>query len=458
MRRVPLPLLVVLAAGAAIPATAHGGVIGGMGLRPEPDGNFDITLFDPLDPAHTIALPPGVVTTDTETRPVLASDGRQLVFRRQGPGALDDQNLIYVDRTTNAVTTLSLPGVPFGQAPEFGLSPDGRNLITKVTSAAPVGSPPLPTATAATILDSTALPAGPFPQLAAPVVDLPDEGGQPAFVTVSGRGRPDINNARRYTWVSLADAAGDFVTASSQELITGIVGGQSRATKVTGHQIQNPVLTPSDQSTITYDDTSKLRQVRMTATPTFTMLSLPNVTFGTTRQTEPQWTASGRYLAWIDKPFNPSFIAVPTKVFVYDTQTQGLVRPDGLLLGNFKFATGLTIAETPSVVSTFTLSTSVATRIQNITLNTNLLAGTSVGILVQRVEGKTKLLRRTVPRLVTVGRVPLGQHKKGANKIGWNGKVAGRRLKPGTYKITMRAVASDGKPSDLSKPVTLRVR
>lgn len=63
-----------------------------------------------------------------------------------------------------------------------------------------------------------------------------------------------------------------------------------------------------------------------------------------------------------------------------------------------------------------------------------------VGIFVVRVTGKRKLLGRTVPRIKAVGRVPLGKTRKGLNSFRWNGKVAGKRLKPGTYLLTYRAL------------------
>ena len=64
----------------------------------------------------------------------------------------------------------------------------------------------------------------------------------------------------------------------------------------------------------------------------------------------------------------------------------------------------------------------------------------TIGIFVVRVKGKRKLLGRTVPRIKQVGRVPLGKTRKGRNLFRWNGKVNGRRLKPGTYLLTFRAL------------------
>ena len=59
--------------------------------------------------------------------------------------------------------------------------------------------------------------------------------------------------------------------------------------------------------------------------------------------------------------------------------------------------------------------------------------GQSIGIFVTRVTGSRKLLGRTVPRIRTIGRVPLGRTRKGLNRFQWDGRVAGKRLKAGTY-------------------------
>jgi hypothetical protein len=66
--------------------------------------------------------------------------------------------------------------------------------------------------------------------------------------------------------------------------------------------------------------------------------------------------------------------------------------------------------------------------------------GQTVGIFVARVTGTRKLLGRTMPRIAVVGRVPLGRTVKGLNRFRWNGRVAGRRLTPGTYLLTYRAL------------------
>ena len=76
-----------------------------------------------------------------------------------------------------------------------------------------------------------------------------------------------------------------------------------------------------------------------------------------------------------------------------------------------------------------------------------LSAAASVGILVERY------VRR---RLVVVGRVPFGTRRRGRPRISWNGRVNGRRLRPGRYRITLRRLAS-GIPVEVAQPVDLVV-
>ncbi|MGE5635471.1 MAG: hypothetical protein ACM3UV_00795 [Nocardioidaceae bacterium] len=80
-----------------------------------------------------------------------------------------------------------------------------------------------------------------------------------------------------------------------------------------------------------------------------------------------------------------------------------------------------------------------------------------VGILVQRVV-RVRRGRRFVTRFRRVGRVPLGVHRKGRVRLRWRLKVGGRRLKPGRYRVTLRAVDRRGRALGRARPVTVRIR
>jgi hypothetical protein len=89
---------------------------------------------------------------------------------------------------------------------------------------------------------------------------------------------------------------------------------------------------------------------------------------------------------------------------------------------------------------------------------TNLAVAAPIGLFVQHVVGHHRLLGRRVPSLKPVGRIPLGQFRRGRHKIHWQAVVNGRHLRRGLYQFTVRALTKSGKIRDLGKPRQLRVR
>lgn len=91
------------------------------------------------------------------------------------------------------------------------------------------------------------------------------------------------------------------------------------------------------------------------------------------------------------------------------------------------------------------------------------------GLLIQRhgkprrVEGLvktptgTKRVTREVPTFIKVGKIPLGPHHKGRNRIRYELLVNGHSLAPGNYIVTLRTLNSKGQVLDLSQPVALTV-
>jgi uncharacterized delta-60 repeat protein len=82
------------------------------------------------------------------------------------------------------------------------------------------------------------------------------------------------------------------------------------------------------------------------------------------------------------------------------------------------------------------------------TLNVSIVVPTAIGILVQR---------RVHGHLVTVGRVPLGRHHAGRNRIRWDLRVNGRRLTPGTYYVRVRLLDRHGHVFELTRPIRIRM-
>jgi hypothetical protein len=83
------------------------------------------------------------------------------------------------------------------------------------------------------------------------------------------------------------------------------------------------------------------------------------------------------------------------------------------------------------------------------TIYTKLRKAGFFGIIVDKV-GKHGLKR--------VGRVPLGTHPRSTLRLAWDLKVNGKRLAPGHYRVTGRALDKKGKVLGLTAPTNLVVR
>ncbi|HKE77715.1 MAG TPA: hypothetical protein VKB54_00350 [Solirubrobacteraceae bacterium] len=75
--------------------------------------------------------------------------------------------------------------------------------------------------------------------------------------------------------------------------------------------------------------------------------------------------------------------------------------------------------------------------------------GHRIGIIVDRVDKHGDLKR--------VGRVPLGSHPRSTLHLRWNLKVNGHRLRPGRYRVTLRALDKKGNVLGLSRPAPLHI-
>jgi hypothetical protein len=170
-------------------------------------------------------------------------------------------------------------------------------------------------------------------------------------------------------------------------------------------------------------------------------------------ESHPSFTADGRFLAFIRATGDGH-----EHLFVFDTQTQTLLNSNGIDLGALYTSPAFgQLARTEGNIALRQVAVFERVSLsQTGTLVARLFASGLVGILVQRIVGHHKLLGRTVSTLVNVGRVPLGQHHAGRFKTHWNLKVNGRRLKPGTYLVTFRAVTKNGTVRELGPSLTLR--
>jgi hypothetical protein len=157
----------------------------------------------------------------------------------------------------------------------------------------------------------------------------------------------------------------------------------------------------------------------------------------------PAFTRDGRYLAFIRGSATSS-----TRLFVWDTQTQLLLDPNGVQASP-NFTDGALALEVRRVIATTTLTGG--------TVGFSLQRPTTAGLIVQRIIGRQQLLARTMPKLQTIGRVPLGRFGKGRHHTRWGFTIRGHGLARGCYLVTLRALTRNGQLRDLSRPFTVRI-
>ena len=170
---------------------------------------------------------------------------------------------------------------------------------------------------------------------------------------------------------------------------------------------------------------------------------LPPIVSCLRNETRPAFTPDGRYLGFIRDEANGH-----ERVYVFDMQTQTLLDPGGADLGLVDAAdTGnLSLYQKPVLL--------LATLPRVGALNLNLANPSTVGLLVQRVTGRHRLLGRLVPTLKPAGRIPLGHFRHGRHAVHWRP----RGLRPGLYQFTPRALTQSGRVRDLGTPRTFRIR
>jgi hypothetical protein len=169
---------------------------------------------------------------------------------------------------------------------------------------------------------------------------------------------------------------------------------------------------------------------------------LPPLVNSARDESRPAITSDGRYIGFIRDEANGH-----ERVYVFDTDTQTLIDPDGTDLGRVAtIDTGnLSLYQKPVLLVTSFPDFG--------TLVVNPVSRVPIGLLVQRVVGHHRLLGRRVPTLRPAGRIPLGTFKRGRHTIHWRA-----HLRPGLYQFTPRALTRTGRIRDLGKPRLFRIR
>jgi hypothetical protein len=199
-------------------------------------------------------------------------------------------------------------------------------------------------------------------------------------------------------------------------------------------------VTPEPNSTFNFDSRTPTR--------------LPAAVDTSADESQPALTADGRFVAFVRHGSGGH-----DRLFLWDSQTQLLVNPDGVDLGAITSRdVGNVALYTQPVFSIGQVSISQVSNVALANVEARLTVHGGVGILVQRIVGRHRILGRREYKLRMVGRVPLGFFKKGRHHLHWNLRVNGRPLRPGRYLVTLRALSRQGVVRDLAKPDVIRVR
>lgn len=439
-----------LVLAAALPASAPAAGLVAAFDRYETGKGFEIGLVN-VSTGASIPVPAGVNTTDDELHPALSTDGRYMLFVRMRllpklngdivPPA--ERTLFMLDRQTGIITTLNTgTGAPAG--PTFGL----RSTRTVVWGVRPTSTSCCimkfqAVSSDNTISGSTGFPLGFAPAPAGQLLDAPH-----AAMTFSPTNL-------HVSWI-VSDANTGGMVNSGTTLVAQREGQPQQRMDFGSAEtpVSHPVPRSGDQY-VALDRTSggdaDLQTISFPAESSLTPAPAPITTTASERL--PAWSPDGLQLGFVRTTDNRRKLAI----FDLTPGLQTIVNPpidigaDAPSPQTRAFQSswgGLSIAassslDVPTVTCTSNCVTSLNTSLSTVSLTPRVSTTTriqTIGIFVVRVTGKRKLLGRTVPRIRPVGRVPLGRTRKGRNLFRWNGKVNGRKLKPGTYLLTYRAL------------------
>jgi hypothetical protein len=418
--------------------------------QPAPAGrsDLDIALYDATTGTR-LSLPSGVNTTDDELHPTITPDGRLLSFERRNDAG-GTVRIVVVELATGKSADL-FSGFETIQVPPTSpaITPDGATVVT---------ARPAPSSTGffqqlLTLTDVSSFPGvttGPFPHS-----DF--SGGQ------NGQGNG-------HTLEPAVGAAGLVAYEARADSILPEIGvGQLGTSGSCGLGDPQGEL---DQPALPAASTDHMLFVRRALPGGSTHPgdiwfgplhpdagckagfggALPALVNTGQDESRPALTQDGRYIGFVRHTSDGH-----SRLFVWDSLTQLLVNNTGIDLGVL----------TPREIDLIADHGNLSLREVNVLRTTSLLSSNVVsfrlinaaliGILVQRVVGHHRVLGHRAPRLHLVGRVPLGRFRRGHGRIHWNGRVGGRRLRPGRYRVTVRALARNGRVEDLGRPRTLRV-
>jgi hypothetical protein len=389
-------------------------------------------------------------TTANELHPSVSSDGNRIAFERLDQ-ATEQVSLWVYDARANQTVEVPTPSqiVARGESSP-GISPDGRTLLTGGYFGNDFTNQFFPTVTT---YDLSTFPNGPFALSTYQTqYSLP----------VGGKAWDPVESGSLLAF-DLAGTALGSANATVEGIVLAQLGGF--ATPVLNGAFEPAIGSPGGVPTVLFEAHSAGSLSYIASRPASPLASFPGpptplpalVNDPAAHQLAPAFTADGRYVGFLR--VLPG--SVDARLFVFDTETQTLLNPAGVDVGDIAGTPFLHGAEL-EVPHIGLYDTAVFLGIHSIPLTGVVTFTTThaalVGIFVQRVVGHHLLFGRTVPTLRPVGRVPLGMFKKGTRHVHWNLTVNGHRLKRGTYQVVLRALNASQQVLDLGVPNLIHVR
>jgi hypothetical protein len=413
-----------------VPGAASADIIAAVQVT-GPDGSPDIAVMNATT-GERAALPAGINTAAQELHPSISKDGKRLVFLRLDPVA-GTRRVIVLDTSTGQTADL-FNGFEVLQRPPSDpeIAPDGGVVFTGAPFA-PVQGGGFRAEVVFTRLDN--FPTGPYTRGAsAPQYNFAHQG------TTSHPSRGGL-------FVAYGEARPDF----TQSVILSPLGGNSSSPlSSTAQHFSHPAIAATDpQLTLAVARPGAggpgdivFRPATIAGLPGPPTVLPPIV--NAEDESLPAFTPDSRYVGFVRR------YKTRDRLYVWDSQTQTLLNTGGIDLGGIAFGDvgNLSLYFRP----TFTF-----TNIRQGIVTANLAVASGVGLFVQRITGRHRVLGKRAFKLRTVGRVPFGTFKKGRVRERWNLRVNGKRLRPGRYLLTVRAVR--GKTvRELGKPKVIRIR
>jgi hypothetical protein len=374
--------------------------------------------------AGTHTLPAGVDLPGSHLHPSLSPNGRFVVFLSIGKTA---PRIIMVDRRTgqsadllNAFEAAADPPL----TPVFSL--DGTKVITgRRLEHLDAGSPPGALQSSYTETSVTNFPSGPFPHRISRAggADSSAAGTTLAFV-------PFGTNRLAFATAYQAGGSPGRITVRQGTASATLADTTRRFANPTVSTTLGVVVFESAPAASPFETKLVFRPLNGFATsPTTALPSVVNA--AGENVSNPTFTRDGRYLVFHRRTSS----GFRSRFYVWDTQTQLLLNRDGVSGGPSATVGGFALELRRVLANNAVLSSGGLTGF-------TASQGGPVGLLIQRIIGRHKLLGHTAPKLATAGRVPLGSFTRGRHTVRWPFTLNGRRLPHGCYLVTLRALTA----------------